>query len=175
MPESQELAIFLITLALVAFVPMIAEAARSARHDRALRAAGAIEPSGDVFASMQLAYPGVFVLMIAEAWLRGTTFSPLATAGFLIFAAAKALKYWAMATLGPRWTFRVLVPPDSSRTIAGPYKYLRHPNYVGVVGEIVGFALAAQSPIAGALALIVFVPLIVQRIRIEERALGLRR
>jgi len=165
----------LATLILIAFVPMIVEAVHSARHDRALRAAGATEPSGDVFASMQLAYPGIFVLMIAEAWLRGASFSPVSAAGFAIFVTAKALKYWAIATLGPRWTFRVLVPPSSSRTIAGPYHYLRHPNYVAVVGEIVGFGLAAQAPVAAALSLLVFVPLIVQRIRIEERALGLRR
>jgi methyltransferase len=165
----------LITLVLVAFVPMIMEAVRSARNDRALRAAGAIEPTRDVFASMQLAYPGVFVLMIAESWLRGRTFSQAAAAGFILFGAAKALKYWAIATLGPRWTFRVLVPPESRRTIAGPYKYLRHPNYVAVVGEIAGFGLAAQTPLTAMLALIVFVPLIVQRVRIEEQALGLRR
>ena len=165
----------LTALILVAFVPMIAEAVRSARHDRALRAVGATEPPGDVFASMQLAYPGVFVLMIAEAWLRGTTFSPASAAGFVIFAAAKALKYWAMATLGSRWTFRVLVPPQSSRTIAGPYHYLRHPNYIAVVGEIAAFGMAAQAPVSAALSLILFVPLIVQRVRIEERALGLRR
>ena len=165
----------LAALILAAFVPMIAEAVRSARHDRALRDVGATEPPGDVFASMQLAYPGVFLLMIAEAWLRGTSVSRGSAAGLAIFLAAKALKYWAIATLGPRWTFRVLVPPNSSRSIAGPYRYLRHPNYVAVVGEIVGFGLAAQAPVAAAVSLLLFVPLILQRIRIEERALGLRR
>jgi methyltransferase len=162
-------------LILIAFVPMILEAVRSARNDRSLRAAGAIEPANDVYAPMQLAYPGVFLLMIAETWVRGRTVSPLAIAGLVIFGLAKALKYWAIATLGPRWTFRVLVPPESNRTIAGPYRYLRHPNYVAVVGEIVGFGLAAQAPIAAMLALIIFVPLILQRVRIEEQALGLRR
>ena len=84
------------------------------------------------------------------------------------------LKYWAISALGPRWTFRVLVPPHSTRTVAGPYHYLRHPNYVAVIGEIVGFGLTAQSPVATALSLLIFVPLIVRRIGIEERALGLR-
>ena len=69
----------------------------------------------------------------------------------LVFALAKGLKYWAIATLGDRWTFRVLVPPRSTRVAAGPYRFLRHPNYVGVAGELAGMALMAQAPIAGSL------------------------
>ena len=48
------------------------------------------------------------------------------------------------------WTFRVLVPPGSARTLRGPYRLLRHPNYVAVVGELAGFALLARAPRLGA-------------------------
>ena len=84
---------------------------------------------------------------------------------------AKAIKYWAIATLGSRWTFRVLVPPSSTLITHGPYRYLRHPNYVGVIGELVGLALTARAVIAGTLSVAVFAALIVLRIRVEERAL----
>jgi methyltransferase len=112
--------------------------------------------------------------MIVEAWWRGSDFGSAAAIGAVLFAAAKALKYWAIATLGPRWTFRVLVPPGSARTLTGPYRFMRHPNYVGVGGELAGFALLAQSYVTGTLALLAFGLLMLARIRVEERALGLR-
>jgi methyltransferase len=158
----------------LAFVPMLFEAQRSAVNERRLRSAGAIEPADDVFVAMQLVYPACFVAMVLEAWLRGRPFGVAAVAGGLVFVGAKALKYWAIATLGDRWTFRVLVPPGSLRTLGGPYRVLRHPNYVGVAGELLGFALLARAPVAGVLACAAFGALLIARIRVEERALGLR-
>ena len=162
-------------LLVLVFAPMLVEARRSARHDRLLRAAGAVEPAGDVYAAMQVAYPLAFLLPIAEAWLRHRSVTLLTVTGFGVFVLAKALKYWAIATLGQRWTFRVLVPPASERTIAGPYRVLRHPNYVAVFGELVAIALMAQAPISGPLAIAGFTALMLMRIRVEERALGLGR
>jgi methyltransferase len=65
----------------------------------------------------------------------------------------------------------VLVPPGSSRIVRGPYTRLRHPNYLAVAGELVGFALLAGAPITGTLATIGFGALMLRRIRVEERAL----
>ncbi len=158
-------------LLVLAFVPMIVEARRSAVNARALLERGAREPDGDVYAGMQLAYPASFLLMVAEAWLRQRTFGPVFIVGAAVFAAAKSLKYWAIATLGSRWTFRVLVPPDATLVTSGPYRHLRHPNYVGVVGEILGMALMAQAPVTGTLALLVFGALLRARVRVEEDAL----
>ena len=124
---------------------------------------------------MQLAYPLCFLAMIAEAWLAPPSVRRSALAGGLVFLAAKALKYWAIGTLGPRWTFRVLVPPGSQRVVAGPYAFLRHPNYVAVAGELIGVALMAQAAVTGPVALLLFGTLMLLRIRVEERALGLRR
>jgi methyltransferase len=165
---------FLLTLLATAAIPMLLETRRSAANERALRHAGAREPADDVYGAMQVVYPACFVLMIVEAWWRGSDFGSAAAIGAVLFAAAKALKYWAIATLGPRWTFRVLVPPGSARTLTGPYRFMRHPNYVGVAGELAGFALLAQSYVTGTLALLAFGLLMLARIRVEERALGLR-
>jgi methyltransferase len=161
-------------LLVIAFLPMLFEARRSAANERRLRAAGAIEPADDVYGAMQIAYPACFLAMVLEAWVSGRAFGVAALAGSVVFIGAKALKYWAIATLGDRWTFRVLVPPGSSRTLGGPYRVLRHPNYIGVAGELLGFALLAGAPIAGALACAGFGALLIARIRVEERALGLR-
>jgi methyltransferase len=160
-----------LVLAILAFVPMILEARHAARNDRRLRAAGATEPANDVYRLMQVAYPACFIAIIGEAWLRASGTGAAFTTGLAVFGAAKGLKYWAIVTLGPRWTFRVLVPPGSSRIVAGPYRWLRHPNYMAVAGELAGFAIMAQARLAGAAAVAGFSVLILARIRIEERAL----
>lgn len=160
----------LIVLAL-AFLPMAFEARLAARHDRALRAAGAAEPKDDVFPVMQVVYPTAFLAMALEAFLRGARADAVFAAGAVMFAAAKTIKYWAIATLGPRWTFRVLVPPGSSLIHAGPYRFMRHPNYLGVLGELAGMALIAHAMVSGPIAVVLFAGIIAARIRVEERAL----
>ena len=159
-------------IALAAFAPMIAEALLSARHDAVLRARGAVEPPGDVFRIMQLAYPTAFGVIAVEAWLRRVEPDAWVAAGAALFVLAKTLKYWAIATLGERWTFRVLVPPDAPRITRGPYRVLRHPNYVAVVGELVGAALAGHALVTGPLVTLGFGLLILRRIHIEEHALA---
>lgn len=158
-------------LFLLAFVPMLLEARRSNRNDRVLRAAGAVEPSGDVYQVMQIAYPFSFLVPIVEGFVRHRPASSVVALGLVVFLLAKALKYWAIGTLGERWTFRVLVPPHSSRTVEGPYRWIHHPNYVAVAGEIAGVAMMAQAWITGGLMLIVFTLLMRARVRVEEAAL----
>ena len=158
--------------ALVVFVPMVIEAVVSARHDRALRALGAVEPSGDVYRAMQVAYPAAFLVLIAEGAWRGAGPGLVATAGAGVFLAAKALKYWAIASLGTRWTFRVLVPPGSPRISRGPYRWLAHPNYIAVALELTGAALAMRARVAGPVAVLLFSLLMFRRIQIEEKALA---
>lgn len=163
---------FLLLLLTLAFLPMAFEARLAARHDRALRSAGASEPGDDVFRLMRLAYPAGFLAMAFEAQVRGARVNMMCAAGLVVFVLAKAIKYWAIVTLGPRWTFRVLVPPASSRIMTGPYRVMRHPNYLGVIGELVGMGMMAQAPISGVVSAGVFLMLIVARIRVEERALA---
>jgi methyltransferase len=160
-----------VLVAALVFVPMLIEAAISSAHDRALRAQGAIEPKDDVYRAMAVAYPGAFVVMMAEGALRGGGADGWFKMGLAVFAIAKALKYWAIASLGPRWTFRVLVPPGSTRTVCGPYRWIAHPNYVAVAGELAGVALALHAVLTGPLAVAGFGWLMLRRISIEEKAL----
>lgn len=153
---------------------MLVELQLSWHNEKALRAKGAVEPPDDVFGLMRLAYPAAFVAMGVEGALGGPLSRTVVLAGLLLFGWAKALKLWAMAHLGVRWTFRVLVLPDAPLVTTGPYRLLRHPNYVAVIGELVAIAIALQAPITGAIGTAGFGWLIWRRIRVEERALGLR-
>jgi methyltransferase len=154
-------------------VMMLAEARRSRFNERALRREGAFEPPGDVYRAMAIVYPGMFLAMAAEGVLTGPASDVWLIAGFAIFAAAKVLKVWAIATLGPRWSYRVLVVPASPLVATGPYAHLRHPNYVAVFGEIAGFAMMVHAAVTGILSMVVFAILMRKRIAVEERALGL--
>jgi methyltransferase len=161
---------FAVTLLVFSF--MAIEARRAARNERAQRARGGIEPDGDVYQLMQIAYPGIFLAMFAEGALRAT--APPGwwfIAGLFLFAAAKALKWWAIATLGSYWTFRVIVVRGTVPIANGPYRFVRHPNYVAVVGEIVGVALMTGAHVAGPIALLAFGALMLRRIAVENRAL----
>jgi len=157
---------------LLVFATILAEARLSRAHERALRAAGAFEPPGDVYGVMQIAYPACFLLMAAESLLRGTT-SPVVVPGIVVFTVAKALKWWAIASLGTRWSFRLLVLPGAALIDAGPYRWLRHPNYLAVLGELIGVAMMLGVPWTGTLVCLAFGALMRARIRVEERALGI--
>jgi methyltransferase len=148
---------------------MLIEARRAAANERAQRSRGGIEPPDDVYQLMQIAYPGIFVAMLAEGAMRGVTVGGSFAVGLAIFVAAKLLKWWAIAALGPLWTFRVIVVPGSASVKTGPYRIMRHPNYVAVVGEIVGVAMMMRADVSGPIALLVFGTLLLRRISVENR------
>jgi methyltransferase len=152
-------------------VLMLLESRVSLRHERALRARGAREPDGDVYRRMQVAYPGGFVLMAIEGLMRGSASHAQLVMGIAVFAVAKALKYWAIVSLGPLWSFRVLVVPGAPLVTSGPYRFVRHPNYIAVMGEFIGGTLLLNAPVIGTLATILFALLIRRRVAIEEKAL----
>jgi methyltransferase len=155
----------------IVFIPMIVEARLAAVNERAQIARGGVEPTGDVYAIMRVAYPAVFLAMIAEGYWRGSGVGPAAVVGFAMFVAAKLLKAWAIASLGGAWTFRVIVRPGVPLVARGPYRWLRHPNYVAVTGELAGVALMSGAPVAGPLGAVFFGLLVWRRISVEERAL----
>ena len=122
---------------------------------------------------MAVVYPSIFVLMAIEG--ASPTAGWLLLGGFTIFVLAKALKLWAIAALGPRWSYRVLVLPAAPLVTNGPYRRMRHPNYLDVFGEIVGFAMMVNAPWAGTGSLLLFGVLVRRRIAIEEHALEMAR
>ena len=160
-----------VVLAVVALF-MIVEAVRAARNERLQLSRGGIEPPGDVYRWMQVAYPGVFAAMLAEGAARPSPALAVSAAGVLLFAVGKALKWWAILTLGDRWTFRVIVVPGMPLATSGPYRLLRHPNYVGVIGELAGVALMAGAPVAGVAGGALFCALMSARVRVENRAVN---
>jgi len=169
MPPQAAIAL-LVTLA--SLLIMLGEAILSSFNERQLRAKGAVEPEGDVINMMRLVYPGAFILMGIEGALSGPAPSDLLMGGLALFGLAKALKVWAISSLGSKWSYRVLVVPGEPLVSTGPYQFMSHPNYLAVVGEMVSVAMIVWAPITGILSLLVFGWLMIARIRVEEKALG---
>src|SRR5687768_9281569 len=155
----------------VVLVLMLVELWLSTRHERLLRARGAVESPDPVYATMRWAYPAVFVAMAIEGFMSTPAPTAVMLAGVAVFVVGKLLKAWAIATLGERWTYRVLVLPGVPLVTDGPYQFVRHPNYVGVIGELIGMALVTGARVTGPLGVLFFSWLLVRRIRAEERAL----
>jgi len=152
-------------------VMMLAELTRSRRNERELRRLGAVEPPGDAYRALAFAYPLMFVAMAVEGSLFEAVRDWMLVAGFILFVASKALKLWAIATLGLRWSYRVLVLPGAPLIGTGPYAHIRHPNYLAVFGEIAGFAMMVGALWTGLGSLLLFRVLVRRRIAVEENAL----
>ena len=157
---------------------LLAETRVSRANERRLRQRGAVAPDGDVYQIMAVLYPAAFLAMAAEGLWRAAQEPPAPTtgpnwlvSGVLLFLASKALKYWAIRTLGERWTFRVFIVPDLPLVTSGPYRYIAHPNYAAVVGELVSTAMMCGAPIAGVSGVILFGAVLWMRVRFESGVL----
>jgi methyltransferase len=156
---------------------MLAETRRSRANEAALESRGALKPDGDVWTWMAALYPLSFLAMGVEGVWRSQV-APFEgsqdwfLAGLMLFIAAKALKYWAIRTLADRWSFRVMILPGLPLVRGGPYRYLAHPNYVGVVGELVGTAMMMTAAFTGPLMCAAFGVVLWGRVRFENRVLN---
>src|SRR2546428_11628705 len=159
----------LIGLSIIIFGAMLIEARRAARNERAQLKRGGVEPPDDVYKMMRVAYPACFLAMLVEGAWRGMPPLAVLTTGATLFVLAKALKWWANLTLGPFWTFRVIVVPGVPLVVRGPYRWLRHPNYVGVAGELTSPALMTGRPLTAPIPTAGFMIPLSQRITLESR------
>lgn len=145
----------------------------SARNARRTLAQGGVE-AGRGHLRALVAFHAAFLLSCAlEPWLVPRPWpraAALAAAAAVV--AAQALRWWAVASLGPRWSTRILVLPGAPPVVAGPYRFLRHPNYLAVTIELAALPLALGAVYTAALASLGNAVLLSIRIPAEERALG---
>lgn len=146
----------------------------SGRNEAKLRAAGAIEHAPGQMVWMIGLHTCWLVFTLLEVWWLKSPFRLwLALPSLAVFAAGQALRLTAMRTLGRRWTVKVMTPVDGAPAVAhGIYRYLRHPNYVGVVLEVAALPLIHGAYLSAALFSGLNALLLWRRIRAEERALA---
>jgi methyltransferase len=156
-------------LALLVFVTLQrgAELVWGRLNERRLRAIGAVEVGARHYPLIVLLHASWLVWI----WLRGWD-RPLVWPWVVLFLILQAARVWVLATLGRRWTTRVLVVPGESLVQRGPFRLVPHPNYTVVVLEIVvlplAFGLWGAAIVFGLLNL----AMLTWRIRVEERVLA---
>lgn len=144
----------------------------SARHERRILALGGCEHAPGQFKVMKWMHIAWFLAMMAEVFGLQRPFHPaLALTASLIFVAGQALRYAAIRTLGERWTVRVMTLPGAKPVSQGIYRYIRHPNYLGVILEIGAVPLIHSAYITAIFFSIANALLLAWRIRSEETAL----
>lgn len=139
------------------------------RNTGALLAQGAIEVEA-------AHYPLIVVLhaaWLAGLWLLGWD-AALRPEWLAVFAGLQVLRVWTLSTLGRRWTTRIIVVPGETLVSAGPYRFLRHPNYAVVIGEIAVLPLCLGLPLYALFFSIANALILTIRIRAENAALSER-
>lgn len=148
-------------------VERLGELRLAAGNTKALMARGAVEIAA-------AHYPAIVALH--TTWLLGLWLlawhAPLQMGWVVVFAGLQVLRLWTLSTLGRRWTTRIIVVPGETLVASGPYRFLRHPNYLVVIGEIAVLPLCFDLPLyalvfSAANALVLSI-----RIRAENAALS---
>ena len=164
---------FYFALVALVVVERLFELYLSARNARRVAARGAIEGESRAFYGAIVLFHALFLAAgPLEVWLFARPFVPaLALPATIVVLAAMALRYWAISTLGERWNSRVLVIPGEAPVVGGPYRFVRHPNYVAVYAEVAALPLVHTAWLTAAAATAVNLALLHFRIRHEESAL----
>jgi methyltransferase len=154
-------------------VERLVELVLSERHARQALAAGGVEAGRGHYPAMVGFHATFLVGCALEPSLWPRPWPPAGAAVALGAAvAAMALRWWAVTTLGRRWSTRILVLPGVPPVTAGPYRFLRHPNYLAVVVELLAVPLIGGAVATALLATLGNAILLGVRIPAEERALA---
>lgn len=122
---------------------------------------------------MVLLHTGLLVSCLAETALADRPFVPALGWPMLVLAlAAQGLRWWCIATLGPRWNTRVIVVPGLPLVDRGPYRLLSHPNYLAVVAEGIALPLVHGNWLTATGFTLLNLPLLAVRLRCENAALA---
>ena len=156
------------SIALLAFVTLqrLGELVLARRNTAALLAKGAREVA-----------PEHYPVMVAlhASWIIGLWLTapgrPVALFWFLVFMGLQVLRLWVLATLKGRWTTRIIVLPGTPLVRSGPYRFLRHPNYAIVVGEIAALPLAFGLPFYAIVFSLLNALILYVRVKAENAAL----
>jgi methyltransferase len=159
-----------IIIALVV-VQRLAELVYAERNTKALLARGAVEVG-------RAHYP--LIVLLHAGWLIAITAllprdPPVNYVLLAVFVVLQALRVWVLATLGPYWTTRIITLPAAPLVRRGPYKFLRHPNYTVVIGEIAVLPLVFGEIWVAVVFSILNGLMLAWRIRQENQALAVRR
>lgn len=151
----------------------VAELVVSDRHARWAFASGGVEYGRRHYPVMAVVHSALLVSCVAEVWLADRPFLPwLGWPMLALVVSTQALRWWCVATLGRQWNTRVIVVPGLPLATRGPYRWLRHPNYLAVTIEVAALPLVHTAWVTAVVFTLANAALLSVRIPVEERALA---
>ena len=154
-------------------VERLVELVVSTRHARWAFARGGVEYGAGHFRVMAGVHAALLVSCVAEVAVADRPFLPwLGWPMLALVLAAQALRWWCVATLGNQWNTRVIVVPGLPLVTRGPYRWLRHPNYLAVTVEIAALPLVHTAWVTALVFTVANAAVLSVRIPVEERALA---
>jgi methyltransferase len=149
----------------------LAELFLSRRNERSARSRGAVERGAGHYPFMVGLHALWLVCTLVEGLARGPELPAYWPVALTLFLLVQPLRYWAILSLGPAWNTRILVVAGRGLVARGPYRFLRHPNYVVVAVEILAFPLIFGAWATALVFTALNAALLRVRIREEEKAL----
>jgi methyltransferase len=145
----------------------LAELLWARRNTVRLLARGAVEHGASHYGVMI----ALHALWLGGLWILAWEGTPQPF-WLLVFAGLQVLRVWVLATLGTRWTTRVIVSPGAALVTTGPYRFLAHPNYAIVAAEIAVLPIIFGLYHYAVLFSVLNAGVLAVRIRTENEALG---
>jgi methyltransferase len=155
------------TLLTLVTMERIAELWLARCNTKALLKSGSIEVSPGHYPLIVLMHAS----WLAGLWLIGLE-NPVDATWLSVFLALQVIRAWVLVTLGRRWTTRIIVRPGAPLVTTGPYRYLSHPNYLVVIGEIAVLPLCLGLTWYALAFSVVNAVVLTVRIRAEDAALS---
>jgi methyltransferase len=160
-------------LVLTVALERLAELRVARRNETWSRQQGALEHGRGHYPVMVVLHTALLAGCLLEVAVADRPFSPaLGWPMLTVVVAAQGLRWWCIRTLGPQWNTRILVIPDAALVSSGPYRWLRHPNYLAVVAEGLALPLTHSAWITAAVFTAINAALLRVRIQTEDRALA---
>jgi methyltransferase len=152
-------------------VQRLAELLLSRRNERIAHSRGAVERGAGHYPFMVGLHVLWLVCTLVEGLARGPELPAYWPVPLALFLLVQPLRYWAILSLGPAWNTRILVVPGRELVARGPYRFVRHPNYVVVAVEILAFPLIFGAWATALVFTVLNAALLRVRIREEAKAL----
>jgi methyltransferase len=150
----------------------LVELRQAAKNERALRAEGGSDVDAAGFPGMVALHVALFALPLAEVVLLDRPFDwRIAAPALALLVGATALRLAVIRALGRFWSARAVVSPATAVCASGPYRFVRHPNYVAVAAEMLALPLVHSAWISATVLSLWNGAVIARRVRAEERAL----
>jgi methyltransferase len=158
-------------LLFIAFVVMqrLGELLLARRNTAVLMARGAREIGADHYPLMVGMHTGWLLAIAGFGWQ-----APVSATWLFAYAVLQALRVWILASLGSRWTTRIIII-DEPLVVRGPYRFLSHPNYMLVVAEMVVVPMVLGLVWVAALFTVLNAAILALRISVEQRGLDANR